>query len=95
MCSVPKCESCQGGDPLGVDYSGDVSVTVSGLTCQAWTATEPHRHGNANVGEHNYCRNPDGYSDGVWCYTTDPGKRWELCNVPKCEARHEGQEDKG
>merc|ERR1719430_2304357 len=22
---------------------------------------------------------------GVWCYTTDKNKRWELCDVPKCD----------
>lgn len=27
---------------------------------------------------HNYCRNPDGV-ESIWCYTTDPKKRWELC----------------
>ena len=30
------------------------------------------------------CRNPDGDS-GPWCYTTDPDKRWEYCDVPVCE----------
>ena len=22
--------------------------------------------------------------EGPWCYTTDPGKRWEYCGVPTC-----------
>ena len=35
------------------------------------------------LGDHNYCRNPDGESGGIWCYTTDPKKRWEYCD-PKC-----------
>eukprot|EP00571_Detonula_confervacea_P009087 CAMPEP_0172316950 /NCGR_PEP_ID=MMETSP1058-20130122/30102_1 /TAXON_ID=83371 /ORGANISM="Detonula confervacea, Strain CCMP 353" /LENGTH=1231 /DNA_ID=CAMNT_0013031391 /DNA_START=247 /DNA_END=3942 /DNA_ORIENTATION=- len=34
-------------------------------------------------GGHNYCRNPVGESK-AWCYTTDPGKRWESCSVPDC-----------
>ena len=36
------------------------------------------------MGDHNYCRNPDG-EPAVWCYTTDPQKRWEYCDVPKCD----------
>jgi len=33
----------------------------------------------------NYCRNPDNnYDGGLWCYTTDPDKRWESCDVPSC-----------
>ena len=96
VCSVPVCaakHNCrQAGDPLGADYSGDTSVTASGLTCQAWAASEPHKHAFKEVGDHNHCRNPDGFSGGVWCYTTDPGKRWEVCDVPTCQDRHENQE---
>ena len=22
----------------------------------------------------------------AWCYTTDPNKRWELCDIPTCSA---------
>ena len=33
--------------------------------------------------QENYCRNPDG-EPTVWCYTTDPGDRWEHCDVPLC-----------
>lgn len=28
---------------------------------------------------HNYCRSFKGKSDFLWCYTTDPKKRWEKC----------------
>lgn len=21
----------------------------------------------------------------MWCYTTDPNSRWELCDVPQCD----------
>ena len=88
VCSVPVCaakHNCrQAGDPLGAEYSGDTSVTASGLTCQAWSASEPHKHGFTEVGDHNHCRNPDGFSGGLWCYTTDPEKEWEHCSVPIC-----------
>ena len=33
----------------------------------------------------NYCRNPDNEPGGPWCYTTDPDKRWEYCDVPVCD----------
>jgi hypothetical protein len=29
--------------------------------------------------ESNYCRNPDG-ENSIWCYTTDPARRWEYCD---------------
>lgn len=35
--------------------------------------------------ELNYCRNPDGDRIGPWCYTTDPERRYESCNIPQCK----------
>ena len=85
-CSVPLSSptyDCQEGDPLGATYQGKVNKTVSGRTCQAWSAQEPQEHTTPWVGDHNYCRinNPTG---GVRCLTTDPDKRWEFCDVPIC-----------
>merc|ERR1719213_985813 len=38
--------------------------------------------------EHNYCRNPDVESKGVWCYTTDSDVRWEFCSqIPDCDCQ--------
>merc|ERR1719320_1567075 len=79
-CGIKNVE-CQIGN--GADYSGETSQTVSGLTCQAWNVKIPHHHGFERLGGHNHCRNPDG-EPGVWCYTTNPNKRWELCNVRQC-----------
>ena len=73
------CQLLQGGS-----YTGQASTTISGLTCQMWTVQAPHTHGHAELGEHNYCRNPSA-GDGVWCYTTDPNRRWEYCDVPFCD----------
>ena len=78
---------CQEGNPPGASYSGRMNVTASGRTCQVWTATEPHEHNYTEEGEHNQCRNPNGDLGGVWCYTTDPEKAWEHCNVPRCVSK--------
>ena len=70
----------------GALYRGSANTTGSGLQCQAWTSQTPHTHTktptakpNKGLGDHNFCRNPDGEA-GPWCYTMDPAKRWELCS---------------
>ena len=83
---------CQEGNPLGASYSGTINHTSSGKVCQSWSAQEPHEHGSTEVGEHNYCRNPSGNVLGVYCYTTDPDKRWEHCSVPLCSPTYDCQE---
>ena len=79
---------------IGVGYRGNVNVTLSGRTCQQWTAQCPHRHWRIpedviyGQNDSNMCRNPDGSApDGPWCYTTDPKVRWEYCNIPRCPPR--------
>ena len=83
---------CQEGSPPGVSYSGTKSVTISGKQCQVWAVLQPHNHTFTEVGEHNHCRNPIGYKFGVWCFTTDPDMRWELCYVPRCDLTYNCQE---
>ena len=80
--------------PHGRQYVGQKSVTVSGIPCQAWASTSPHGHrytedsmypDGSVTDASNYCRNPDSNWDGgIWCYTMDPNKIWELCSVPTC-----------
>lgn len=82
----PATCSCEGDQS---DYRGAINKTISGKTCQRWDSQSPHRHSltpdvNPDWGlEENYCRNPDG-EPSAWCYTTDPGERFELCDVPRC-----------
>ena len=66
----------------GTAYTGNANTTKSGLTCQMWSVNTPNEHDYNDVGEHNYCRSPDG--DDIWCITTDPRKKWEYCDVPVC-----------
>jgi len=78
--------------PSGRYYAGNTSVTVSGRTCQRWTSQSPHEHKDGDdqfpdgsaAAAVNYCRNPNESYEGLWCYTTDPNKRWEACDVPHC-----------
>ncbi|XP_060771595.1 plasminogen [Neoarius graeffei] len=81
----------------GVDYRGSVSRTTLGVTCQEWSATTPHRttfkpslHPEKGL-ESNNCRNPDNDPNGPWCYTTDPSKKWDYCEVPECDTPKCGQ----
>ncbi|XP_067670143.1 uncharacterized protein [Haliotis asinina] len=79
-------------------YNGTLNVTLSGRECQKWISHTPHKHdvygsspdhfatGESMEEVANYCRIilPDTV-DIPWCYTIDPTKRWEKCNVTECE----------
>ena len=72
----------------GGEYKGRVNVTRSGRKCQAWSEQTPHQHTGykALVNDSNYCRNlyPKSNDYHPWCYTTDPNRRWEFCDIPAC-----------
>merc|ERR1719431_1613043 len=62
--------------------------TKSGRECQMWSVDKPHKRVySPEEKENNYCQNPDTkYAGGLWCYTTDPKKRWEKCvQPPPCD----------
>ena len=71
------------------NFRGTVTKTINGHNCQKWTMQTPHQHNNTplkrpnyGLGDHNFCRNPNGHHT-IWCYTTNPKKRWEECNLPE------------
>ncbi|GFR72109.1 receptor protein-tyrosine kinase [Elysia marginata] len=73
-------------------YNGTVSVTKNGLTCQRWDQVSPHDHNRLALiypevqDAANFCRNPGGEEPLPWCYTTDPGTRYEHCDIKPCES---------
>ena len=81
---------------LTLTYNGKVSVTRSGNTCQKWADQYPHEHrftedsmypDGSVSGAVNYCRDPDG--EGMpWCYTIQPGTRYEYCDIPICKHKN-------
>ena len=77
-----SCDETLSGEK-DAGYRGCQAQTRSGKTCQSWDSQTPHEHSRKSEAKgttgHNYCRNPDG-EDTIWCYTTDPEKRWEYCD---------------
>merc|ERR1711862_487815 len=98
FCYVPLCgcsatlagETCGCGEVGQADYRGTISTTASGLECQRWDTQDPNTHNrtpqrypDSDLSE-NYCRNPGETGSAAWCYTTNPNKRWDYCDVPLC-----------
>nr|XP_006824032.1 PREDICTED: apolipoprotein(a)-like [Saccoglossus kowalevskii] len=82
-CKVSECFA----DADGGDYRGTVNTTVNGYGCQMWTSQSPHVHvytpsnyPGSGVGDHNFCRNPDGKAS-AWCYTKTPSIPWQHCDI--------------
>jgi len=68
----------------GLSYVGYENKTISGRTCKSW---QGHFIGGDLEG--NFCRNPD-EDKTVWCYTTDPEKQWEYCDIKECKDCNDG-----
>ncbi|XP_058470240.1 plasminogen [Solea solea] len=86
---TPPVKDCKVGN--GDTYRGPTSITISGVTCQAWSSQSPHQHNSFTPQSHptkglegNSCRNPDGDVNGPWCYTTDRNKKWDYCQITDC-----------
>jgi len=68
----------------GADYRGAQTKTISGKTCQKWSAQAPHKHRDTPARyptaglTDNFCRNPDGDAT-IWCYTNEAATLWETC----------------
>ena len=70
-CKNLGCRETMTGN--GQDYLGCQYQTNSGYTCQNWLEQTPQSHSyipewypDGHLGDHNFCRNPDGDST-IWC----------------------------
>lgn len=74
-------------------YVGHRMCTSSGRQCQRWDTQEPQRHRfrksemfpdySIQLADA-FCRDPEGVKGFPWCFTTDPDKKWETCDIQKC-----------
>lgn len=90
-CSFEPETECYSGK--GTGYRGMVGTTESGAQCLPWDSAllydELHvgtvvASSLRGLGDHAYCRNPDG-DKMPWCYTLSDGAiSWEYCDVPSC-----------
>ncbi|KAG9259897.1 hepatocyte growth factor activator [Astyanax mexicanus] len=90
-CSIRPDETCY--KDTGVHYRGTANTTVSGALCLPWnsdllydelTVNNVPNTALAGLGDHSFCRNPDG-DKLPWCYMLQKGAiSWEYCNVTSC-----------
>ena len=81
----------------GADYRGCQTKTKGGYTCKAWNSNTPIETPSSKIsesygtiGQHSYCRNPDN-EPTIWCYTTDPNKRFDFCDTLRCDESFSGK----
>ncbi|XP_030056733.1 prothrombin [Microcaecilia unicolor] len=75
----------------GLYYNGTLAVTISGLKCLPWHSETAEELGRRYkflpnvILEENYCRNPDGDEEGVWCFVSHPNMTFEYCKLNYCD----------
>ncbi|XP_078071282.1 hepatocyte growth factor activator serine protease-like [Mustelus asterias] len=90
-CDIDKEATCY--EDNGMSYIGTEDESSSGIECMPWS--EDFLRDQLNIssleealqlglGDHSYCRNPDG-DEKPWCYIMlDNHVSWEHCNIAKC-----------
>lgn len=84
---VIQTNDCYEG--IGSDYRGMAFITTRASLCQKWTESNlinPTTHQNAGLGDHNYCRNPDG-DERPWCWVDAAQGKYGYCALSSCPRR--------
>ena len=90
MMTGKSFEPCADGTPLK-DYTGTISVTNGGRTCQRWSSNDTHAHSyttsdfpldDSVESVVNYCRSIEGNTP--FCLTNDPHVRGQNCDKQIC-----------
>ncbi|GFR73873.1 class A Scavenger Receptor (SRCR domain) with Serine Protease domain [Elysia marginata] len=83
---VNKKQDCYEDD--GANYRGEVAETQMGAHCLSWAHSlmvNASTHQGKGLGDHNFCRNPDGASK-PWCWVDHARLRIGFCKIPTCSA---------
>lgn len=86
-------------------YQGNLAVTTFGSPCLAWASTQARALNKDQDFDpevklvENFCRNPDGDEEGVWCYVAGRPGDFEYCSLNYCGEQYSwagpGAEDNG
>lgn len=76
--------NCYNAEDKGKGYRGLVENAASGRKCKLWTAQTAIS--GDGLGNHGYCRNPDGSKPRPWCFVLGgtEGEAQE-CEIRKCD----------
>ncbi|XP_051000084.1 prothrombin-like [Acomys russatus] len=72
-------------------YQGNLAVTTLGSPCLAWNSTSARALSKFQDLDpevklvENFCRNPDGDEEGVWCYVAGQPGDFEYCSLSYCD----------
>lgn len=59
------------------EYNGSVSISKTGKFCKPWNSVGSRF---PELGDHNFCRNPDDDQNGPWCHV-EGDEQFSYCNV--------------
>ncbi|XP_075404469.1 prothrombin [Tenrec ecaudatus] len=83
----------------GQQYEGHLAVTTLGSKCLAWGSSQAKdlskdQDFNKAVSlVENFCRNPDGDEEGVWCYVAGQPGDFEYCDLNYCDQPLDEEEE--